>query len=83
MRVILKETLKQSGMSMYRLSAMTGISASTLCNLCGNKTKQVDFATLDRICMSLNCSVSDILCHDNDAKLRKEDACDETSEIRE
>lgn len=61
MKVILNDTLKQRGKSQYWLAHQTGIAASTLNNLCNNKTSGVQFYVLDKICDALNCDISDIL----------------------
>lgn len=61
MKIILGDTLKKINKSQYWLSKETGISASALNNLCNGKTKRVDFVLLDKICETLNCSVSDII----------------------
>lgn len=39
----------------------TGITTSTLNNLCNNKTSCVQFSVLDKICIALDCDVCDIL----------------------
>lgn len=61
MKVILNDTLKRLGISQYKLSRETGIAASSLNNLCNNKTVRVDLTVLDRICEALDCEVEDIL----------------------
>lgn len=66
MQIILNDTLKKKNCSQYKLSKMTGISASTLNNLCNNKTTSIQFSVLDKICEALNCEVSDILVHQKD-----------------
>ena len=38
----------------------TGIAASTINNLCNNKTTRIDFHTIELICDTLNCNLSDI-----------------------
>lgn len=66
MKVILNETLKKKNISQYKLSKDTGIAASTLNNLCNNKTTSIQFSILDKICNALNCNVSEILeCENN------------------
>lgn len=66
MKVILKETLEKQGKSQYWLAKETGIAASTLSNMCSNKTTKVDFIVLQKICDALNCDISDILKKDDD-----------------
>lgn len=65
MKVILNETLKKKNISQYKLAKDTGIAASTLNNLCNNKTTSIQFKVLDKICSILNCNVSDILEYEN------------------
>ena len=64
MKIILNETLVSMSKSQYWLSKETGIAASTLNNLCNNKTTAIQFSVLDKICDALNCEVSDILIHE-------------------
>ena len=61
MKVILKETLSKKGMSQYKLAQLTGIAASTINKLCNNQTTSIDFNTLQKICITLNCEPSDVL----------------------
>lgn len=61
MMVVLNETLAKKGVSQYWLSKKTGITTSTLNNLCNNKTSCVQFSVLDKICVALDCDVCDIL----------------------
>lgn len=64
MKVILNETLNKKGITQYKLSKITGITASNLNNLCNNKTSSIQFSVLDKICDALECEVSDILIHE-------------------
>ena len=61
MKVILKEPLEKKGKSQYWLAKETGIAASTLSNMCSNKTTKVDFVVLQKICNALKCDITDIL----------------------
>lgn len=61
MKIILNDTLNKKGHSQYWLAQKTGIAASTLNNLCNNKTSSVQFSVLQKICEALDCDVSDIL----------------------
>ena len=61
MKIILKETLEKQGKSQYWLAKETGISQSTLSNLCANKTSKIDFLVLQKICNALDCDVTDII----------------------
>lgn len=64
MKVILSDTLKRKGISQYKLSKITGITAGNLNNLCNNKTSSIQFSVLDKICDALDCNISDILVHE-------------------
>ncbi len=64
MKITLNDTLKQKGKSQYWLSKQTGIAASTINNLCNNKTTSIQFDVLQKICTTLNCNVSDIIEHE-------------------
>jgi len=61
MKIILDSTLKKKKISQYKLAKDTGIAASTLNNLCNNKTSSIQFSVLDKICDALDCEVSDIV----------------------
>ena len=64
MKIILNDTLKSKSKSQYWLHKETGIAASTLNNLCNNKTTSIQFSVLDKICDALNCEITDILVHE-------------------
>lgn len=64
MKIILNDTLKSKSKTQYWLAKETGIAASTLNNLCNNKTSGIQFSVLDKICDTLDCEVSDILLHE-------------------
>lgn len=70
MKVILNDTLASLSKSQYWLARKTGIAASTLSNLCNNKTSSVQFSVLDKICEALNCEVSDILIHEKSGTIK-------------
>ena len=58
--IILNDTLNKMNKSQYWLAKETGIAASTINNLCNNKTTRIDFHTIELICDTLNCNLSDI-----------------------
>lgn len=58
--IILNDTLNKMNKSQYWLAKETGIAASTINNLCNNKTTRIDFNTIELICNVLNCELSDI-----------------------
>ena len=65
MRIILNETLKSKGKSQYWLAKETGISAAAINNLCNGKTTSIQVALVDKICLALDCNVSDIFLPDS------------------
>ena len=58
--IILNDTLNKMNKSQYWLAKETCIAASTINNLCNNKTTRIDFHTIELICDTLNCNLSDI-----------------------
>lgn len=69
MHIKLRETIDKNRKSIYWLHKQTGIAASTISNLCNNKTSSVQFSVLDKICNALDCDISDILeCEESDTK---------------
>lgn len=58
--IILNDTLNKMNKSQYWLAKETGIATSTINNLCNNKTTRIDFHTIELICKTLNCELSDI-----------------------
>lgn len=63
MIIKLRELLDKNHKSIYWLNKETGIASSTLSRICNNKTTSIEFSVLDKICVALNCEVSDILEH--------------------
>lgn len=61
MKITLNETLKNKNMSQYKLAQKTGIAASTINNLCNQKTTSIQFDVLQKICNTLDCNVEDII----------------------
>ena len=56
----LDKLLREKGTSAYWLAQETGLAYSTLSNLRGNKTKGIDFETIDKLCSALECSPGDL-----------------------
>jgi putative transcriptional regulator len=48
-------------MKMSELSRETGIAKNALSDLYHEKTKGIQFDTLEKICAALNCTVADLL----------------------
>ncbi|MGX7180943.1 helix-turn-helix domain-containing protein [Enterococcus italicus] len=57
----LNELLKKREITILQLSEQTGISRSTLNSMVNGVTKGIQFTTLDTLCESLDCSVSDLI----------------------
>lgn len=60
MKIKLNETLLRKEKTKYWLSKETGIAASTISNLCNNKTDGIQFSVLEKICQALDCSPNEI-----------------------
>ena len=58
----LGDILKQKGISVYRLSLLSGISNNNLHDLINGKRKQISIDYIDRLCTILEVDVSDIIC---------------------
>jgi putative transcriptional regulator len=57
----LDELLEEHGRSFYWLAKETGISHTTLWRLKKGKALGINFITLDKICLGLNCQPGDVL----------------------
>ncbi|MDD6715887.1 MAG: helix-turn-helix transcriptional regulator [Firmicutes bacterium] len=55
-----QEILDEKGKTRYWLAKETGYSYQNICNIVGNKTKQIRFETLELFCSVLGCSVKDL-----------------------
>ncbi len=53
--------LEEQGRSFYWLAKETGISHTTLWRLKKGKALGINFATLEKICLVLNCQPGDVL----------------------
>ncbi len=70
-KVQINEVLEKHRRTFYWLSKQTGISHSTLWRLKKGKALGINFATLKKICQTLECQPGDILMLDS-AKEDKE-----------
>ncbi len=70
-KVQIDEVLEKHGRSFYWLSKQTGISHTTLWRLKKGKALGINFATLEKICQTLECEPGDVLKLDNDRKIKK------------
>ena len=57
----LSEIMGRKRIRMSELKAMTGLGRGTIHALYHDKSKGVDFVTLDKICIALECTPNDIL----------------------
>ena len=60
-RVRLSRILGEKRIKMAELSRRTGISKYALHKLYHEKNKGIEFATLEKLCQALECSVGDLL----------------------
>lgn len=60
-KVNLEEVLQEQGKTAYWLSKQTGISQNSLSKIVKNETTGINFDTLEKICLALDCSIEDIL----------------------
>lgn len=60
-RLTLDNALDKRGITRYELAKRTGIQYQIIDNYYKNKVKRYDSDILDRVCMALNCSISDII----------------------
>jgi putative transcriptional regulator len=59
--VRLDELLEEHGRSFYWLAKETGISHTTLWRLKKGKALGINFDTLEKVCLGLNCQPGDVL----------------------
>lgn len=57
----LSEVLGRKKMTRKHLAELTGVRPNTIGDLYNEKTKKIDLDILNRICNTLDCSISDIL----------------------
>ncbi|HEY6121309.1 MAG TPA: helix-turn-helix domain-containing protein [Pyrinomonadaceae bacterium] len=69
--VRVNDLLGTRGRSFYWLAKQTGISHTTLWRLKKAKALGINFETLEKLCMVLECQPGDLLCHVNGKKVRK------------
>ena len=65
------EILAEQGRTFYWLAKQTGISHTTLWRLKKGKALGINFDTLEKICLKLNCQPGDVLGIKNEKKLKK------------
>ena len=60
-RLTLKECLEHKGITRYELAKRTGIRFHIVDNYYKNKVVRYDSDLLDRMCVALDCDVSDLM----------------------
>lgn len=60
-RITLDTLLAQHGISRYELAKRTGIQYQIIDNYYKNRVKRYDGYVLERICSTLDCTISDVL----------------------
>ena len=60
-RMTLDKTLKERGMSRYRLSQLTGVQFQVIDKYYKNKVVRYDSYVLNKFCEALNCKIGDII----------------------
>ena len=60
-RICLDKALEKHGMSRYELAKRTGIQYQIIDNYYKNRVKRYDSYVLDRICLTLNCDIGEII----------------------
>lgn len=55
------KVLENKEKSLYWLAQVTGLTYPTIHNLVRGNTKSISFDTLGKICIALECNISDIL----------------------
>lgn len=59
----LSEILGRKRIRMSELQKMTGLSQTAIINLYYNKTKSVNFETMNKICNALECTTQELFEH--------------------
>jgi putative transcriptional regulator len=60
-RFCLREFLDAKKLSQSDAQRLTGLAYSTINEMCNNRTRRVDFDTIDVLCSALGCSVADVI----------------------
>lgn len=57
----LDEVLRQRGQSLYWLSRETGVSYTTLWRFTKDRALGMNFSTLEKVCLALDCTPGDLM----------------------
>lgn len=72
-RIKLCELMGREKMTRKRLSELTGIRPNTIGDLYNENVRKIDLQALDKICGVFECSISDVLEHVPENKIREEE----------
>jgi putative transcriptional regulator len=64
----LREFLDAKSLSQSDAQRLTGLAYSTINEMCNNRTRRIDFDTIDVICSALGCSVAELIEYVPDAR---------------
>ena len=67
-KLVIDQYLDKNGITRYELAKRTGIKFQTIDKYYKNNVIRYDSYILDRICIALNCQISDILEYTNEEK---------------
>ena len=67
-KLVIDKYLDRNGITRYELAKRTGIKFQTIDKYYKNHVIRYDSYILDRICIALNCEISDILEYTNEEK---------------
>lgn len=62
----IKTPLDKLGKTKYWLSQETGISPNHISKMCNGTTRRIYLDTLEKLCDTLNCNITDIIIHKDD-----------------
>ena len=65
-KLVIDQYLDKNGITRYELAKRTGIKFQTIDKYYKNNVIRYDSYILDRICIALNCEISDILEYTNE-----------------
>ena len=64
------EILEEKNLTPYWLGKQTGISQNNILKICNGETSTIRFDTIEKICTTLDCSISDLFTSD-DPKMKR------------
>lgn len=66
------DVLKERGQTLYWLSRTTGVSYTTLWRFTKDRALGINFATLEKICVALECEPGDLMELGTQAQVKKQ-----------